>query len=280
MSDHKEETPAVSTSQNIAGSPTVSVRQSTVATAAGTSTVSASQSSTTALATKAVQHSTSGPKDIRMQVFITDSDPNETGCRWKKWKNELLTCFRYFRISNTQDHINALHIYGGEQIRVLIESLESVTTPSSAELLNEYEKIIAKLNNHFIPMVNPDCARSKFENICQKEGESAAQYHVRLRLQVAKCRFMDPDDVIRSKILQSMRDKKLRREKIYTPTVTGACNEERRNQGQAQDMEQKLAPDQDQVNIIHPKKTWKPKNKRKPSGSPKAAQPRGYMFLF
>ena len=54
------------------------------------------------------------------------------------------------------------------------------------------------LGNHFIPMVNPDCARSNLEKMCQKEGESvtAAQYHVRLRLQVAKCGFMDPDDVI------------------------------------------------------------------------------------
>ena len=167
MSDHEEKTPAVSSSQNVAGSPTVSVPQSTIATAAGTSTVSASQSSTTALATQAVQYSTSGPKDIRMQAFITD--PDETGRRWKKWLNELLTRFRYFRISNTQDRIDALHIYGGEQIRELIESVESVPTPSSAELLNEYEKIIAKLDNHFIPMVNLDCARSKLEKMCQKE---------------------------------------------------------------------------------------------------------------
>jgi len=58
-------------------------------------------------------------------------------------KNELLTRFRYFRISNTQDGIDALHIYGGEQMRELIESLESVPTPSLAELQNEYEKIIA-----------------------------------------------------------------------------------------------------------------------------------------
>ena len=89
-----------------------------------------------------------------MQAFIADSDPDETGRRWKKWKNELLTRFRYFQISNTQDRI----AYGGEQIRELIESLDSVPTLSSAEQLNEYEKIIAKLDDHFIPMVNPDCA--------------------------------------------------------------------------------------------------------------------------
>ena len=46
----------------------------------------------------------------------------------------------------------------------------------------------------------------------QSEGESVAQYHVRLRLQEAKCGFTDPDDVIRRKILQTIRDKELRRE--------------------------------------------------------------------
>ena len=57
-------------------------------------------------------------------------------------------------------------------------------------------------------MVNPDCARSKLEKMCQKEGES-----------VAKRGFMDPDDVIGRQILQTMRDKKPRLEamvKRYT----------------------------------------------------------------
>ena len=68
-------------------------------------------------------------------------------------------------------------------------------------------------------MVNPDCVRSKLEKMCQKEGELVAQYRVRLRLQVAKCGLTDLNDAIRSKILQTMRDKKLRREamvKRYT----------------------------------------------------------------
>ena len=53
----------------------------------------------------------------------------------------------------------------------------------------------------------------------QKEGESIAQYYVPLRLQVSKCSFADLDDAIRIIILQTMRDKKLRREamvKRYT----------------------------------------------------------------
>ena len=54
-------------------------------------------------------------------------------------------------------------------MRELIESLKTVSTPSSAELSNEYEKIIAKLENHFISMVNPDCASSKLEKCVKKK---------------------------------------------------------------------------------------------------------------
>ena len=67
-----------------------------------------------------------------MQALIADSDPDETGRRWKKWKNELLTRFRYFRISSTQDPNDALHIYGGDRIRELIECLENAPSPSFA----------------------------------------------------------------------------------------------------------------------------------------------------
>lgn len=114
MSDHEDETLAVSTSQNAAVTGTITVSSRQNMSVAGTLTVSASQNSTTAPATQAVPHSM--PKDIRMHAFIADSDPNETGCKWKKWRNELVTRFTYFRIANTQDRIDTLNIYRGEQI--------------------------------------------------------------------------------------------------------------------------------------------------------------------
>ena len=115
-------------------------------------------------------------------------------------------------------------------------------------------------------MVSPDCARSRLEKMCQNEGESVAQYHLRLWLQVAKCRFTDPDDVIRSKILQTMRDKKLRREamvKRYTlqQLLEHVANKEDIDR-QAQHMEERLpsAPSaRNQVNKVHQKKHQRPK---------------------
>lgn len=79
MTDHHETKAVVLTSQTLAGTPMGCVLLSMAT--AGTLMPSASKNSMTVLAIQAAQHSTSGPKDIGMQVFIVDSDPNKTGCR-------------------------------------------------------------------------------------------------------------------------------------------------------------------------------------------------------
>ena len=120
-------------------------------------------------------------------------------------------------------------------------------------------------------MVNPDGTCIKLEKMCQNEAESVAQYHVRLRLQVAKCGFLDPDDVIRSKILHTMRDKKLRQEammKRYTlqQLSAHAANKEDVDR-QAQHMEKTLPSvprARNQVNRVYQKRHQKPKDKLKP----------------
>ena len=68
-----------------------------------------------------------------------------------------------------------------------------------------------KLNEHFKTMVNKDSARSKFD--CMTQGDrTVAQYFAELRKQADRCKFADRDDSIRTKILQTMNDKQLRRE--------------------------------------------------------------------
>ena len=108
-------------------------------------------------------------------------------------------------------------------------------------------------------MVIPHCARSKLEKMRQSEGESVAQYHVRLRLQVAKCGFTDSDDVIRCKILQTTRDKNLRREatlKRCTLQHLGHAADKEDIDRQAQKMEETLSSvpsARNQVNRVHQK---------------------------
>ncbi len=88
----------------------------------------------------------------------------------------MTTRFRYFHITNTQDHVDAINIYGGKQILELIDTSD-VPTPNIAEQ-NEDEMMIAKINNHFTPMLNKDIARSKLDKMHQNEGVLVGQYYV------------------------------------------------------------------------------------------------------
>jgi hypothetical protein len=147
-----------------------------------------------------------------MNEFTTGSDPDDTSIRWKKWKKEIETRLRYFRIENVQDKVDALNIYGGEVIRELADTLPDRPPVAGQPNRNDYEQIMAKLDHHFTPMANPDSARAKLDRMVQQDGETLAQFHVRIRLQAEKCQFPDKEDAIRSKLLLAMKDGRLRRE--------------------------------------------------------------------
>ncbi len=141
-------------------------------------------------------------------------DQDETG---RICKAELITRFRFFCIQNDQDKTDAISIYGGEHTRKLIDTLPNEPAADEEER-DDFDEIIAKLDHYFTPMINPDSARCKFEQMSPQQ-ESIAQYYVRLRLQAEKCAFPDADDAIRSKLLETMKDGRLRREamiKRYT----------------------------------------------------------------
>ena len=180
--------------------------------------------------------------------------------------------------------MDALYIYGSNRIHKLIESLKDVplTLPPTSGEQNEFDKIITKLDNHFISMVNPDCARSKLDKMWQVKGESIAQYHVRLRLQVPKCNFPNPDDAIRSKTLLTISDKKLPRDamvKRYTlqQLLEHAANKEDIDR-QAQDMEKVLTSERVPVNKVHERRPRNPKRQRyKKKAPPKQKEDNGNM---
>ena len=135
--------------------------------------------------------------------------------------------------------MDALYIYGGPEIEQLLETLpdptdDQVSVPdyvkASNETANDFHKNVHKLHNHFSTMVNKDSARCKFDGLTQGD-QSMATFYVSLKQQAEKCRFPDADDAIRSKILQTMVDKRLRREAMLkeyslTKTLQEAANHE------------------------------------------------------
>ena len=112
-------------------------------------------------------------------------------------------------------------------------------------------------------MVNKDSARSKFD--CMTQGDrTVAQYFVELRKQADRCQFVDSDDSIRTKILQTMNDKQLRREAMLKclsldKLLKRAANKEDVER-QAKEMEKNA---RDDVNRVYEQR----KQKKKPTKS-------------
>ncbi len=82
--------------------------------------------------------------DIKMQPFVPAMDQDETGRMWRKWKAELITRFRFFRIQNDQDKTDVISIYGGEHIRELIDTLPNEPTADEEEERDEFDEIICQ----------------------------------------------------------------------------------------------------------------------------------------
>ena len=149
-----------------------------------------------------------------------------------------------------------------------------VTLPAdvkpATEAVNEYHRQVFKLNEHFKTMVNKDSARSKFD--CMTQGSrSVAQYFVELRKQADRCQFADRDDSIRTKILQTMNDKQLRREAMLKcipldKLLKRAANKENVER-QARDMEKNA---RDDVNRVYEQKKKPARFHAKPPHTPEA----------
>ena len=200
----------------------------------------------------------SAPPDIKMKAFSTSDNVEETGQLWAKWKKELMTRFRYFRIEDDEDRVDALNIYGGNLIEDLVDTLPEAEATGSELEQSRFDKIIAKLDKYFVQLANLDSARSKFAKMSQINEESISQYHVRLRTQANKCSFPDIDDAIRSKILQTMKDGILRREamiKKYTlnELLMHAANKEDIDR-QAKSIEQSSQPTRQDAHRVYEKK--------------------------
>ena len=216
-----------------------------------------------------------GKFDLNIVPFNPPVDVDEAAAAWKKWIKGFCRKILFFRVKEVDDRAIAFVMYGGETVDDLVDTLPNpvdgdVKFPvewgilkmkpdgTADEAINNFHKAVFKVNKHFSTRANKDTARSQFESM--KQGDlKMANYYVDLRKQAEKCQFADKDDSIRTRILQTMTDKKLRREAMYknytlAQIVDNATNKEDIER-QAKEMEQGSA-------VVH--KVYQQKQKSRP----------------
>ena len=75
---------------------------------------------------------------------------------------------------------------------------------------NEYTRLIAKLDQHFLPKKNKNYARFKLGNLVQQDDEPMATYYARIKEIAKKCSYTGENDAIRDHLIKTMRNNVIR----------------------------------------------------------------------
>ena len=106
---------------------------------------------------------------MNIAPFQLTRDSNETAVRWAKWKKNIDRQFRLFGIEDPQLKKDGLIINGEQEIAHLDDSIPD---PILEGEQNEYTRLIAKLDQHFLPKKNKDYARFKLGNLVRAETKA------------------------------------------------------------------------------------------------------------
>ena len=101
-------------------------------------------------------------RHLRQKPFLIPDNPLQTAKAWETWLDEIEREFRYFRISTSEDKVDALLIFGGPEICRLskcLPDIDVVTVEGEEPQRDEYTKLTDKLSNHFKPRQNKQHAR-------------------------------------------------------------------------------------------------------------------------
>ena len=112
--------------------------------------------------------------------------------------------FRFFGITNDQDKVDALIIYGGTEITQLEKRL-----PEQEGNGNKYTKLKMKLNDYFLPKKNKHYARYQFLLTKLQQNESILSYATRLREKARTCEFTNTDERLLGHLIQTVTNKTL-----------------------------------------------------------------------
>ena len=104
-----------------------------------------------------------------------------------------------------------LHAMGSNTFDIFMNVADKDTT---------YNQAKAALTNFFKPKVNKEYERAVFRRLRQEPGEKIYAYHTRMRNGVTSCGFEDMDGEMKSHVIQTTTDSKLRKQGLKDVALT------------------------------------------------------------
>ena len=106
--------------------------------------------------------------DLNIPNFTPEADPDSTALQWERWLKGFARKMRFFGIKETQDKLDALYIYGGQEVENLLETLPNrnpIAVPDyikpADEQENDFHRAVDKLSQFFISKTNKRCCKEQ-----------------------------------------------------------------------------------------------------------------------
>ena len=125
------------------------------------------------------------------------------GAHWDNWIQRLENYLLAINVTNDlRKRANLLHFIGP------LSYEDFLTLPNRGVT---YDDAKTALRNFFRPQVNVEFEVANFRSLRQKSDENVDSYYVRLRQAATNCAFHDIDAEIKSHLIQTMKDRKVRK---------------------------------------------------------------------
>lgn len=152
---------------------------------------------------------------LHIRPFQSPEELLETPEAFETWIEKIENSMDYHGIKTDEERLPAMLEYGGEEIVDVHKhgTYPPDLTPADIEQMSGYEKLVQKLNQHFVPFDSTLYHRFKFLQLKPKVGETMGHYLVRLKKAATHCKWEKStnhtEDMILLNILLSMDDKRL-----------------------------------------------------------------------
>ena len=153
-------------------------------------------------------------RQLNIPEFVASADPVQDGARFRAWIGHLKRLLNYKDDFRPSKALEALDLYGGEQIRTVLEHDHYVDIIEQGETENEFEYAVRRLEYHFIPRAHRRHARYQFWNEKFLPGETLLQFNLRMSNLLQASMFNDPNDMMVDKLIQEMPDDSLRQKAL------------------------------------------------------------------
>ena len=127
-------------------------------------------------------------KQLNLQPFQLTEDIMASEQNWERQFKDFERQAQYYGIRDPEEKKQALLVFGGREVTICEDSLTDLDNG------DVYERMVQKLNNHFVPRNNTRHARFILRQNQQKSHQTIMQFYLECRELVRDCQYGNMED--------------------------------------------------------------------------------------